>query len=62
MLPSSSTGNLHNKTIQQDVPLSLEVYIDGVKYRIICVRADPFPKLDMPAGKGKKAAQPEPLR
>ncbi len=29
------------KTSHQDVPISLEVHIDGIKYRIICTRADP---------------------
>jgi hypothetical protein len=55
-------GKLTQKTISQDVPLSLEVYIDGVKCRNICVRADPFPEPDLPADGGKKAATPEPLR
>jgi hypothetical protein len=34
-------GKPFAKTSHQDVPISLEVYIDGVKYRIICVRPDP---------------------
>ncbi len=37
-------GKLFAKTSHQDVPLSLEVYIDDVKYRIICVRADLLPE------------------
>ncbi len=36
-------GKPFAKTSHQDVPLSLEVYIDDVKYRIICVRTDPMP-------------------
>ena len=51
-------GKPFAKTSHQDVPLSLEVYIDEAKYRIICVRVDPFPKLDLPAGK----ETPAPLR
>ncbi|HEX9135851.1 MAG TPA: hypothetical protein VF905_02760, partial [Nitrospirota bacterium] len=43
-------GKPYVKTSHQAVPLSLEVYIDGVKYRIICVRADPFPEPDIPVG------------
>ena len=34
-------GKPFAKTSHQDVPISLEVHIDEVKYRIICVRADP---------------------
>jgi hypothetical protein len=35
-------GKPFAKTSHQDVPLSLEVYIDEMKYRIICVRVDPL--------------------
>jgi len=41
-------GKLFAKTSHQDVPLSLEVYIDEVKYRIICVRADLLPESGQP--------------
>jgi hypothetical protein len=41
-------GKLYAKTSHQDVPLSLEVYIDEVKYRIICVRVPE----GQPAGNG----------
>jgi hypothetical protein len=34
-------GKPFAKTSHQDVPISLEVYVDEVKYRIICVRSDP---------------------
>jgi hypothetical protein len=33
-------GKPFAKTSHQDVPISLEVHIDEVKYRIICVRID----------------------
>lgn len=33
-------GKPFAKTSHQDVPISLEVHIDDVKYRIICVRVD----------------------
>lgn len=29
------------KTSHQDLPLYLEVHVDDVKYRIICLRSDP---------------------
>jgi len=33
-------GKPFAKTSHQDVPISLEVHIDEIKYRIICVRID----------------------
>ena len=42
-------GKRFAKTSHQDVPLSLEVYIDDVKYRIICVRGDLVPDGPPPA-------------
>jgi hypothetical protein len=36
----SVDGKPFAKTSHQDVPISLEVHIDEVKYRIICVRMD----------------------
>jgi hypothetical protein len=33
-------GKPFAKTSHQDVPISLEVHIDEIKYRIICVRMD----------------------
>ena len=36
----SVDGKPFAKTSHQDVPISLEVHIDDVKYRIICVRMD----------------------
>lgn len=34
-------GKLHVRTSHQDVPLYVEVHLDGDKYRIICVRVEP---------------------
>ncbi len=36
----SVDGKPYAKTSHQDVPLYVEVTIDGVKYRIICLRSD----------------------
>ena len=36
-------GKPYAKTSHQDVPISLEVHVDDVKYRIICVRTDLLP-------------------
>jgi len=54
-------GKRFAKTSHQDVPLSLEVYIDDVKYRIICVRQDPLPE-DIPAAQRKVEKNPDQVR
>jgi len=54
-------GKPHAKTSHQDLPLYLEVHLDNVKYRIICVRNDPEPKEDAAANNGT-AATPPPAR
>jgi hypothetical protein len=50
-------GKPFAKTSHQDVPLSVEVYIDDVKYRIICVRQDPLPE-DVPTAQPKEQNKP----
>jgi hypothetical protein len=55
-------GKLTERTSHQDVPLSLEVHMDRVKHRNICVRADLSPESDLTADDGRKAATPESLR
>jgi hypothetical protein len=54
-------GKRFAKTSHQDVPLSLEVYIDDVKYRIICVRQDPLPE-DIPTVQQKGEKNPDRVR
>ncbi len=54
-------GKRFAKTNHQDVPFSLEVYIDDVKYRIICVRVD-VPEEATPAHEGTKTHNPVPAR
>ncbi len=50
-------GKPYAKTSHQDVPLYVEVTIDDVKYRIICVRADVIEESTAP-GSGKKGSPP----
>ena len=52
-------GKPFAKTSHQDVPLSLEVYIDDVKYRIICVRID---EPGLSVGKERGTVPRAPLR
>ncbi len=54
-------GKRFAKTGHQDVPLSLEVYVDDVKYRIICVRQDPLPE-DISSAQQKGEKNPDRVR
>jgi hypothetical protein len=55
-------GKPFAKTSHQDVPLYLEVHIDDAKYRIICVRADPWPEARGLVGNEKQGTSPHPAR
>ena len=55
-------GKPYAKTSHQDLPLYLEVNIEDVKYRIICIRPDVFEESSVATGTGKERNPPVPPR
>jgi hypothetical protein len=55
-------GKPYAKTSHQDLPLYLEVTIDDVKYRIICIRTDLPPEQNASKGPGKERILHSPAR
>ncbi len=51
-------GKPYAKTSHQDLPLYLEVNIDDVKYRIICIRADVIEESGIAPGTGRERNPP----